>query len=189
MKGTNYITLGYNFLKLSINAIDEMEKQGNKTIIFSDGEKSENETNREFEQKTKWNDLNVGIPVLFNFFHGVELMLKGLILHCDGELNSKTHKLTELLRELRQTANHPVGLAELFNEILTNNGFEKFFAQNGKDIDSFYELFKYPVLRTGADLDFRFVRGNEQKGLERFLKIRELSISIRTELVVWKSSV
>jgi len=186
MKGTNYITIGYNFLKLSVNSIEEMEKQENKSAIFSDGGKSEEDSWHEFEQRTKWNDQNIGIPVLFNFFHGVELILKGLILHCDGEINEKTHKLTGLLEKLKQTANHPNSLTNHFHQILSNNGFEPFFEQNGKNVDSFYELFKYPELKTGEDIKFTFIRGKEGIGLERFQRLKELASSIRTEIIEWK---
>jgi hypothetical protein len=51
-----------------------MNKQGNKTMIFMDGDLSEEDSDLEFNEGTKWNDLNIGIPILFNFFHGIELI-------------------------------------------------------------------------------------------------------------------
>lgn len=104
MKGTNYTSIGYNFLQLTINSIEELEKQGNKRAVAMGGELSEEEFWFEFEKRTKWNDQNIAIPVLFNFFHGVELMLKGLIFFCGGELANKTHKLSHLLNSLKKNS-------------------------------------------------------------------------------------
>ena len=78
---SKYISHSYNFWSLTRNSIEEMEKQGNKTIIVS--EYSENITEKQswknYELLTNWNDQNIGIPVLFNFYHGLELFMKGLL--------------------------------------------------------------------------------------------------------------
>lgn len=92
MEGTNYITIRYNFLQIAINAIGEIKKQGNKTtLLLKDGLISD-EAWSKYDELTKWNDTNIVIPVLFNFFHGSELILKGLILCCGGELERSNHK-------------------------------------------------------------------------------------------------
>jgi hypothetical protein len=71
---------------LTINSIEELEKQGNKNLLFFDGNLSEDESWLKYDQQTNWNDNNIAIPVLFNFYHGIELVLKGLILKCGGEI-------------------------------------------------------------------------------------------------------
>ena len=67
MKGSSYISIGYNFLQLATNSIDELMAQGNRSLIMTSGNKSDEEAWREYEEKTKWNDQNVAIPILFNF--------------------------------------------------------------------------------------------------------------------------
>ena len=78
---SKYISHSYNFWTLTRNSIEEMERQGNKNYVVS--EYSESVTEKEswqiFELQTKWNDQNIGIPILFNFYHGLELYMKGLL--------------------------------------------------------------------------------------------------------------
>jgi len=43
-------------------------------------------SDEEFEEHTKWADSNIAEPVLFNFYHGLELSLKSLILVKGNEI-------------------------------------------------------------------------------------------------------
>ncbi|MBL7472328.1 hypothetical protein [Robertkochia sediminum] len=189
MNGTDYITIGYNFLQISINAIEEMEKQGNKTLVFMDGGKSDAETGEEYDQKTKWADQNIGIPVLFNFYHGIELILKGLIIHCGGNLEKKTHKLSALNEKLNVSPKRPnQNLLKHFNEIISGNSFNLFFTQNEETVDSFYELFKYPELKNGKKIQFKTLRGQEEISLMNFIDIKRLAILTKENIIKWKKS-
>jgi|TARA_B110000967_G_C18634013_1_gene435112 HEPN domain-containing protein len=190
MNGTNFITIGYNFLRLSINSIEEMNKQGNNTEIFMDGNLSEEDSDLEFNERTKWNDQNIGIPILFNFFHGIELILKGLIINCDGKLEGKgTHELTRLLEKLEKTPNAPSEqLLYHFKDVLKKNGLDNFFQENNETIDSFYILFKYPEQNNGKSIKFHQIRGKEKQGLIRFNTIKLLAEKTKTEIIKWKNS-
>lgn len=189
MKGVNYISIGYNFLKLSSNSIDELIEQGNKTSIYLDGDTSDSEANLVFEEKTKWNSLNIGIPILFTFFHGIELILKGLIIHCGGQLNNKTHKLSELLIKLKNCPNCPsTSLINHFETILNNNGLEDFFEANNKNVDSFYILFKYPEMNNGESISFQKVREKNTSGIVKFDMIRILAMETKGKIEKWKTS-
>ncbi|WP_274475610.1 HEPN domain-containing protein [Mangrovimonas aestuarii] len=189
MKGTNFTSIGFNFLQLSINAIEEMNKQGNATSIFMDGNLSDEDAELEFAERTKWNDLNIGIPILFNFFHGIELILKGLIIHCGGELVGKNHKLTNLLENLKNTPNAPSdSLIEHFKNVLHNNELSDFFTLNNKTVDSFYILFKYPEEKNGESIKFYQIRGKQKEGLIRFNQIKLLAKNTKNEIIKWKTS-
>jgi HEPN domain-containing protein len=189
MDGTNFITIGYNFLRLSINSIEEMNKQGNKTMIFMNGDLSDEDSDLEFNDRTKWNDQNIGIPVLFNFFHGIELILKGLIIHCGGELADNKHKLTTLLEKLKNTPNAPSeSLLDHFKNVLMKNGLDAFFQENNKTVDSFYILFKYPEHNNGKSIKFYPLRGKQEQGLIRFNTIKSLAENTKAEIIKWKTS-
>jgi hypothetical protein len=189
MNGSNYIGVGYNFLKLSINSIDEMIKQGNKRLIISSADQSNDDEWKEYDEQTKWNDQNIGIPILFNFFHGTELILKGLILQCGGIIEQKTrHKLSDLLKNLKNCPNPPNDkLVNHLQKIINGIGLEDFFEINSSSVDSFYELFKYPKLNNGKDVEFWMIRGTEEIGLERFKYISDLASSIKLEIIEWKN--
>jgi HEPN domain-containing protein len=188
MKGSNYITIGYNFLQLTINFIDELVSQGNRSLVMTSGNKSADEDWKEYEVKTRWNDQNVAIPVLFNFFHGTELVLKGLILNCGGAVK-KTHRLTIHLESLRQCPNPPSeSLLNHLQKIISDNGLEDFFKTNNSSVDSFYELFRYPEMNNGRKLEFWMLKGKEEIGVKRFEEIRLLASSIKPKIKEWKTS-
>lgn len=187
--GNDYISLGYNFLQLSINAIEEMNRQGNQTLIFSDSSLSDSDTWKEYDEKTKWADQNIAIPILFNFYHGIELILKGLIINCGGNLERKTHKLSSLCKALKETPDRPSQeLLTHFNEIISGKGFGLFFTQNKGSVDSFYELFKYPEMTKGKKVDFRELRGQEEAGLIHFNEVKRLALATKQHIIQWKMS-
>ena len=55
---------------------------------------------KEYEEAVYWSDHKSVIPVLFNFYHRTELMLKGLILPPKDELQN--HKITATLENLKK---------------------------------------------------------------------------------------
>jgi HEPN domain-containing protein len=188
MKGSNYITIGYNFLQLTINSINELVNQGNRSLVITSGNKTDEEAWKEYEVKTKWNDQNIAIPVLFNFFHGTELVLKGLILHCGGVVK-RTHRLTVHLESLRQCPNPPnESLLNHLQKIISDNGLEDFFKTNNSSVDSFYELFRYPEMNNGREVEFWMLRGEEEIGIKRFEEIRLLASSLKPKIKEWKTS-
>lgn len=58
---------------------------------------------------------------------------------------------------------------------------------NNTNVDSFYELFKYPESNKGAEIKFYLLRGKKEKGLTRFAKIKVLAIGIKKEIKTWLS--
>ena len=184
MKGSDFIGLGYNFLQLTINSIEEMEKQGNKSLLFFHANISDDEMKSQYDVKSKWNDNNIAIPVLFNFYHGIELVLKGLILKCGGEIQKK-HTLINCLENLRNTSNPPSNdLINHFNMILKFD-LNNFFKSNNKSVDSFYESFKYPKYKNGKSIIFKDIRGLDSEGLELFIKIKDFAVQVKIEIMEW----
>ena len=84
----NFIGLAYQFWNLTRESVIEMEKLNNSSMIVSDFDpnQTDEESWTEYEHKTRWNDFNIGIPILFNFYHGLELFMKGLLQEI-GKLN------------------------------------------------------------------------------------------------------
>ena len=76
----NYIGITYQFWNLVRESINEMEKINNVNLLISgyDSNISDAESFEIYEEKTKWNDFKIGVPVLFNYYHGLELLMKGL---------------------------------------------------------------------------------------------------------------
>lgn len=199
--GSSYITLGYNFLQLTINAIEEMEIQGNAYIIFSNETLNEEETWDNYKAKTRWNDNNIALPVLFNFYHGVELIIKGLILHCGSSFKT-IHDLRRLLQNLVQSSNPPDDqLINLLKEVITYdpNGF---FAENQTTSSKAYLLFRYPEMEIenkektrGEKLEKKkqsilsnLLKGQQEGGLVTFGEIKEYAHKIKASIIDWKTN-
>ncbi len=143
MKRHNFVGLAYQFWNLTRESITEMEKLDNRKSIFSDYDSnvSEEESWKNYEFKTRWNDFNVGVPILFNFYHELELYMKGLLQEI-GELKSSNlnHGLKDLLNEIVDNqdslTNEIVELLEF--HLGPKNPFQQFFVDNGGDVDKFY---------------------------------------------------
>ena len=97
------MALAYSFWRLVRNTISEMEVQGNKNTITSDYDSNLPEEKQwdKFKEMTKWNDINIGIPTLFNFYHGLELYMKGLIEIGGLECKNDGHKLKALFETIK----------------------------------------------------------------------------------------
>ncbi len=186
--GSSYITLGYNFLQLTINAIDEMEKQGNHHTIISHGHSSEQESWDNYEEKTKWNDNNIGLPVLFNFYHGIELIIKGLTLELTSLKLQKKHTLSILLSNLEKCENAlEDNLQTVLKEILKYdpNGI---FKRNDTSIDRYHVLLRYPeieVKNVDQAVSSNMLKSQGEVGLAIFTDVKDYAIRTKICIKNW----
>lgn len=89
-----YWKIGIQYLHLVEVVIGESIKQGNPFAITSDAPISL----EQYAQETKWSDHSLVIPLLFDFYHGLEVLLKGFLV-AKGQSTKKNHKLSELLAD------------------------------------------------------------------------------------------
>jgi hypothetical protein len=186
--GSSYITLGYNFLQLTINSIEEMEKQGNHHTILSKGHSSEKESWDNYEEKTKWNDNNIALPVLFNFYHGIELIIKGLILELTSLKLQKKHTLTILLSTFEKSENAlEHNLQTVLKEILQYdpNGI---FKRNDTSIDRYHVLLRYPEIEVkyvDQTVNSYMLKSQGVAGLATFTEVKNYAIRTKTCIKNW----
>ncbi|WP_148232104.1 hypothetical protein [Maribacter sp. HTCC2170] len=187
--------MAYQFWNLTREAIVEMKKLENKTMVFSnyDPNQTEDESRLTYKDKTKWNDFNVGVPILFNFYHGLELFMKGLLQEV-GKLTptQKNHKITEILSRIKENeslfTSEIIDLLEYY--IGTNNPFHLFFEANEGNVDDFYIFLRYPESRNSEnDYTFKEICGNEKPGLKRFVQIRKGCNDLKCSIINWKKNV
>jgi len=119
-------------------------------VIVSDEEVSESA----YESATKWSDHTVGIAILFDYFHGIELMLKGFMA-LDGSV-PRHHRLRELLADFE--ASHPgtevsVLISTYTTDLDRGSPLGIFFTANGLDVDSWNEALRYPESKKGESFD------------------------------------
>jgi hypothetical protein len=195
MKRHNFIGLAYQFWNLTREAITEMDKLDNRNFIVSDYDPSisEEESRKNYEFKTRWNDFNVGVPILFNFYHGLELYMKGLLQEI-GELKNVNlnHGLKDLLNKIIENEDSLTNeIVELLKYYLgSDNPFYQFFLDNNGDVDKFYLFLRYPTPKSGeTSYIFNEIRGNEQVGLERFRIIKKGCVDLKQAIVNWQKNV
>ena len=90
IKALSFFTVSFQFFSLVQNVLKETINQGNEWIVISEKEISFDG----YANKTSWSDHQVIIPILFNFYHGLELFLKGL-LQFDPEFELKAQHSIE----------------------------------------------------------------------------------------------
>jgi hypothetical protein len=175
MNEGDFIGLGYQYHRLVKNSIEEMIKSDNKnmTILKCEG-KSVDEVWEVHEEITKWNDFNIAVPLLFNFYHGLELLLKGIVIRLNPEHLKKTHKISELYRIINEFYPKPEKFLTIVEKHLSErSSFQSVFSSNNSNIDNYYLIFRYPENINGEGYCHNFVRGKGNNGKERFSELMD----------------
>jgi hypothetical protein len=189
LRRANYLGLSYQFWTLTKESINEMEKQGNEKLIISlyDSNQTDQESHENYYQKTKWNDFNIGVPILFNFYHGLELCMKGLLQEVGILPTNKTHKLNGYFKIIK--GNKSLFIPEIISSIGKvldeNNPFSEFFKSNNSNVDNYYQLLRYPESIKGDDFLHGEIRGKEKIGLKNFESIKNGCVEIENAIIKW----
>lgn len=189
----NYIGMGYQFHQLVQESISEMIKEGNRTLIFSDYKENQSDEDswKEYESKTRWNDFNIGVPLLFNFYHGLELLLKGILQETGLKIKT-THNLKSLFENISEQGNIPKELSDILKKYLFNeNPFLDFFEVNNIPTYNYHLLLKYPeseIKKQNNIHNYSKIRGNEKEGLDRFITLKEDILKMKIEITKWNVS-
>lgn len=146
-RALGFWTVGIQYLHLVQTVAAETAKQGNSWIVISDAPNS----TEKYDEKTTWSDHNLIIPLLFNFYHGLEVVLKGF-LTAKGVSFRNSHKLSELLQDFN---NHipSNSLSVIFDKYINQQNLpsilKKYCAKSGISIDDYYQSLKYPESTRG----------------------------------------
>jgi hypothetical protein len=138
-----------HFLRLAENASGRLVGTRNALSVASGREVSPDD----YLRKTKWSDHSIGVAILFNFYHGIELSLKAS-LSLKGE-TKHIHKLSELLNRhetLFPKSQLATTLERHIRTVDETSPVGRFLVENDVSIDAWYEAFKYPSLRSGKRL-------------------------------------
>lgn len=141
-----------------------------------------------YKQMTNWSDFRVIIPILFNFFHGLELNLKGINylteIPCSKKIN---HRLSDLFEKFKENHSNQTTLINIFNYYIFPNAsceILKTFYETNEIIDSsqFYEIFRYPYTKEIIkSFDYKDIRNLGEKGISFYQKIIDDIDKIRDE--------
>jgi hypothetical protein len=144
-KAISFFAISFQFFSLVQNSLKETISHGNDWILTSDDEIDF----EQYAQETKWSDHQIIIPLLFNFYHGLELFLKSLLQfdptfklkaqHSIESLSARFIKDNPSERELCNFLKKYTHLGEL-PEML-----KKFLTTNNLTINKLYESLRYPT--------------------------------------------
>ena len=146
-----YWILSSHFLRLAHESSIELINTGNARSVTSASPISASEV----AQKFRWSDHSVGIAILFSYFHGIELTLKGFLKAVGNGRVHHHHHLTHLLADF-ESAIPGTDLAVTLRGALSpavGTPLQRFLVANGIHIDSWYEALKYPESKTGSPID------------------------------------
>jgi len=180
-----FLKLAVNYFQLVENVANEIIKQGNKFIIMSKHELTPDER----EEKTKWNDYKIVEPFFFNYYHGVELMLKGFLLSQSVDVIKHNHKIEKLYKEFcKYFPNHNI-IIGILNKYLGLNiklvePLNTFFTKNNISVDNYYIALKYPESHnTIIKYDYDSLKFKGGKAIEFYKQLSQDISSMMKESV------
>lgn len=144
-----YLTQSIKYLDLSEKIFEQMVEQGNKFMVMSGGSENEaHDTWKNYHEQTKWSDFNVIFPALFLFYHGVELMVKGLFPLLGSEIpyGHKSDLLTRL-KKLEGVTNEIIEITDKYLDFekLKQTPLGNWLQENQLNVDDLYERLRYPT--------------------------------------------
>lgn len=175
-----YLAVGEQFLHLAELACNELVNSGNPIVLVRELRKGAPPTDEknfpveECLEATKWSDIRISIPVVFNFYHGIELILKEFIADKEWLKGLKDkHKLTELLTKFNEEHSKTTQGQTIANIIGKytccydkKSPLGKFFVKNNITPDKWYESLKYPESNKGqsfSHFDLKYGSSNTIK--------------------------
>ena len=180
-KALGFWKVGIQYLHLVQSVSNETHRQGNPRFITSNTEI----TAAEYIEATKWSDHSLVIPLLFNFFHGLEVLLKGF-LYAKGINDRPSHKLSDLLSTFK--SHYPNNaLTTLFEKYITQNQLPDVLADfcntSHITIDEYYQALKYPESTRGNQYHHDPLLYRDAEGAIFFVELRDDIECIRIESV------
>jgi len=151
--GLAHWKVALQYLSLVEAASIQIARQKNSFGVVKDVSKGP-VTDTELERKTRWSDHRMIIPLLFNLYHGIELLVKGYRAATSCELKP-THGIVQLCEEF--IAAHPneqviaLFLRKFTVEECLPEMLRAFLKANSLSIEQLYQAVRYPT-------DTKFVR-------------------------------
>ncbi len=178
IKCLTFLDLGYKFLILTENALNELIQSGNKHVILSDKPIGD-----DYFNKVRWSDFQIAIPVFFNFYHALELIMKGL-LSLKGNVKNN-HNLSLSLQGIKEIKEFPADIILILDKYIyedqLNTLLKSFLKINDIGVNEFYEYLRYPYNKAFTKtISYSELKYKGAKALPYYKEIVQDSIGLRT---------
>ncbi len=174
--------VGIQYLHMVQAVANETYSQGNKHCIVSDNHIS----SEQYMEDTKWSDHNLVIPLLFNFYHGLEVIMKGFLTVKHPNTSFFGHELTKLLNDL----NKEYGENELYetlgkyiNQDTLPKIISDFLTNSNLSIDKYYQSLKYSETTDGNQAYHHSLKYRSEEGADFLKNLHDDIEQLRKEVV------
>jgi len=181
----SHFSLSDNFFQLVENVLTETIIHKNVDSYFGE---PRDEIREHYRQLTKWSDFRIFIPILFNFFHGIELLLKGANYKVGFPLKEPNHRLSDhyskFIVNYPTTSKVSIILKKyIFPTQLNCKILKDFYELNNiNDSSRFYEVFKYPAEKSlQKSFDYMDLKNLGDEGIAFFNQIIKDIQTLRVE--------
>jgi len=147
----------------------------NPSVIISDIDTTE----QTFDDKTKYCDYSIIYPLLFLFYHWIELILKGFLLVLveeDPETKKPDtkkiahHNIIKLLKQFKENYSNEKDIINFIEKYTKKNKMpiflKVFFAENKLSVKNYYNFFRYPLdINFDITCNYDPITHTDKKGL------------------------
>lgn len=186
--GLAFLTVAEKYLKLVKNVLLETIRHDNRHVVARKSMSWEG-----YDEETKWNDFNVLIPVLFNFYHGIELLLKGLLRFTDNYDLQAHHDAQELLKDFKNHFEGEKELTKTLEKYLNPDYMPELLARcltdNNMKIKDLYIFLRYPSDRSFQKIyDYLNLKYNSTDAIPFFTNMgNDIDILMRCSVGLYNS--
>lgn len=173
-RSLSFWTMSFHYLNLVEAALGETIKQENTWVVISehpiDWEK--------YDETTKWSDFKIFVPILYNFYHAIELLLKGFVLLKKTDDSVKLdHDIERLLAIFNKQYSEQCCLTSALNKYIgvniASSVLSAFFKENDCSSNRFYELLRYPSdLRLKKFFSYMQLKYNAKQAISFFEELQ-----------------
>jgi len=181
LKALGFWTVGIQYLHLVQAVSSEICQQGNVHVLILD----ETISSEQYDEKTKWSDHALILPLLFNFYHGLEVLMKGF-LSARGLSLKNSHKLSDLLKNFKNeypTSNLVPFFEKYIEQAHLPSILSDFCKSSNITIDDYYQALKYGEETSGKQYQHYPLKYKDEKGVSFFSDLRNDIELIRKESV------
>ena len=172
-ESVSFALMAGNFWQLVANSADELVKSGNTHLFIYDEPGAPDRT--KYKEHIKWIDINVAQPILFNFYHGIELSLKALLIAKKITVK-KNHCLTKLL-SITTEKYSDIKLKNFYSKYIIKDKLNpilfRFCEESNVTMDLYYQSLKYPESTKGNKFKHSTLHYNGIEGVNLFGEIKK----------------
>lgn len=157
MKSIDYFLTGVQYLEAAKVISREIIKHDNTSIVIS--KKPINY--KELSEKTQYSNERLILPLMFNFYHGLELMIKGFTIMKNCKFNN--HDSNSMVSNLYSLYPQDKNLIDIFSKHIFNpyDFIKTYMSDNNiATISKFYESLRYPEDKFGSLFDHFTLKHN-----------------------------